>query len=124
MPDISKILERSEAILTGKATPSRERLFKTYAISNFRGGIGKSILAFNLAYELSRNHRTLLLDTCSQRNFTQNLMGDDIFGVALYNLRRTCERCDRWRIRHASRSGMDCWTDRRPRPKAGTAWII
>jgi chromosome partitioning protein len=81
MPDISKILERSEAILAGENVPSRVRRFNKYAISNFRGGIGKSTLAFNLAYELSRDHRTLLLDTCSQRNFTQNLLGDDIFGI-------------------------------------------
>lgn len=82
MPDISKILDRSEAILSGVAVPARKTEFERYAISNFRGGIGKSTLAFNLAYELSRNHRTLLLDTCSQRNFTQNLLGDDVFGVS------------------------------------------
>ena len=81
MSGIQKVLERSEAILAGDYAPPRERDFKTYAVTNFRGGIGKSTLAFNLAYELSRKNRTLLLDTCSQRNFTQNLMGDDIFEV-------------------------------------------
>jgi len=82
MPDISKILERSESILSGGKVGSRARTFNKYAVSNFRGGIGKSTLAFNLAYELSRQHRTLLLDTCSQRNFTQNLLGEDVFGVS------------------------------------------
>lgn len=82
MPDIRKILDRSEAILLGQSVPSRQRRFNKYAISNFRGGIGKSTLAFNLAYELSRNYRTLVMDTCSQRNFTQNLLGDDIFGMS------------------------------------------
>lgn len=81
MSNISRILERSEAILQGQDVPSRVRRFERYAISNFRGGIGKSTLAFNLAFELSRSNRTLLLDTCSQRNFTQNLLGDDIFGI-------------------------------------------
>jgi len=38
-------------------------------------------LSFNLAYELSQQYRTLLLDTCSQRNFSQNLLGDDIYNV-------------------------------------------
>ena len=82
MADIGKILYRSESILLGREVPSRQKKFSKYAISNFRGGIGKSTLAFNLAYELSRNYRTLLMDTCSQRNFSQNLMGNDIFGVS------------------------------------------
>lgn len=81
MPNISGILERSERILAGDGTSTRERKFSRYAISNFRGGIGKSTLSFNLAYELSRSHRTLLLDTCSQRNFSQNLLGEDVFGA-------------------------------------------
>lgn len=81
MPDISSILERSEAVLAGETLPERENRYKTYAVSNFRGGIGKSTLAFNLAYEISRNERLLLLDTCSQRNFSQNILGEDIFDV-------------------------------------------
>lgn len=81
MPDIASILERSEAVLSGQLPPERNNRYKTYAVTNFRGGIGKSTLAFNLAYEISRNEKLLLLDTCSQRNFSQNIMGDDIFDV-------------------------------------------
>lgn len=81
MSGIRKILDRSEAILTGEDVASREQAFTKYAVSNFRGGIGKSTLAFNIAYELSRHSRVLLMDTCSQRNFTQNLLGDDVFDV-------------------------------------------
>lgn len=79
MADISPILKRSEAVLSGEATNARSTRYKTYAVSNFRGGIGKSTLAFNLSYEISRSEKLLLLDTCSQRNFTQNILGDDIF---------------------------------------------
>jgi len=39
--------------------------------------IGKSTLAFNLAREISRSNRTLLMDLCPQCNFTQSLLGDD-----------------------------------------------
>jgi chromosome partitioning protein len=70
------VLERSERVLKGDNLPEREQLFRTYAVTNFRGGIGKSTLAFNLAYELSRAHRMLLADACSQRNFSQNIFGD------------------------------------------------
>jgi cellulose biosynthesis protein BcsQ len=73
---IDAILERSERVLRGEDLPLRDQRFNTYAVTNFRGGIGKSTLAFNLAYELSRNYPTLLVDTCSQRNFSQNIFGD------------------------------------------------
>jgi chromosome partitioning protein len=73
---IDEILERSERVLKGENVPQRDKRFRNYAITNFRGGIGKSTLAFNLAYELSRSYRTLLIDTCSQRNFSQNIFGD------------------------------------------------
>lgn len=73
---IGDILERSQHVLQGEYLPPREQKFQTYAVTNFRGGIGKSTLAFNLAYELSRSHPTLLFDACSQRNFSQNVFGD------------------------------------------------
>lgn len=73
---IDAVLERSERVLKGENVPQRDERFRTYAVTNFRGGIGKSTLAFNLAYELSRDYRTLLIDTCSQRNFSQNIFGN------------------------------------------------
>ena len=76
---VNEIVERSQAILLSGDVPVRTKSFSSYAVTNFRGGIGKSTLSFNLSYEISRQYRTLLLDTCSQRNFSQNLLGDDIF---------------------------------------------
>lgn len=84
---IDAVLERSERILQGEIVPARDERFQTYAVTNFRGGIGKSTLAFNLAYELSREYRTLLIDSCSQRNFSQNIFGDVLmdFQQTLYD---------------------------------------
>jgi cellulose biosynthesis protein BcsQ len=76
---VDEIVERSQAILTDGDVPARDKVFSTYAVTNFRGGIGKSTLSFNLAYEIARVRPILLLDTCSQRNFSQNLLGDDIY---------------------------------------------
>src|ERR1700722_7808992 len=78
---VDAIVERSQAILADGEVRQRSQTFSSYALSNFRGGIGKSTLSFNLSYEVSQHFRTLLLDTCSQRNFSQNLLGDDLFGV-------------------------------------------
>lgn len=82
--EIDAVLARSEQVLAGEVSPIRGKRFKSYAITNFRGGIGKSTLAFNLAYEISRDFPTLLLDACSQRNFSQN-----IFGEHLYSFKNT-----------------------------------
>lgn len=85
--EIDAVLERSEAILGGAFEPNREKKFESYAVTNFRGGIGKSTLAFNLAYELSAVQTMLLVDTCSQRNFSQNVFGDNLldFQRTLYD---------------------------------------
>jgi cellulose biosynthesis protein BcsQ len=78
MSDLDKLLKTFKSVAEGKAVarPSGEK-FTTYAITNFRGGIGKSTLAFNLAFEISRANKTLLMDLCPQTNFTQSLLGAD-----------------------------------------------
>ena len=64
--DIDTVIGRSEQVLAGANLPHRSQSFKSYAVTNFRGGIGKSTLSFNLAYELSQERASLFLDTCSQ----------------------------------------------------------
>jgi chromosome partitioning protein len=76
--DLERLLERFKIVAEGDAVPRPADKFVTYAISNFRGGIGKSTLAFNLAWEVSRHKRSLLIDACPQGNFTQSLLGEDI----------------------------------------------
>jgi chromosome partitioning protein len=75
---LEKLLVQFKSVAEGSAVPRRNGTFKTYAITNFRGGIGKSTLAFNLAWELSRKNKSLALDVCPQCNFSQSLLGDDL----------------------------------------------
>jgi chromosome partitioning protein len=75
---LEKLLENFKVVAEGGTVVRPSGKFKTYAISNFRGGIGKSTLAFNLAWELSRKQKSLLLDTCPQCNFSQSLLGEDL----------------------------------------------
>jgi len=76
--NLQRLLDNFRRVLNGQEVARPKLRFKTYAVTNFRGGIGKSTLAFNLAFEVSRKRRTLLFDLCPQRNFTQSLLGDAI----------------------------------------------
>ncbi|WP_160680791.1 ParA family protein [Clostridium sp. C8-1-8] len=47
-----------------------------YAITNFKGGIGKTTLSFNLLHYFDKYYQTLAVDLCPQTNFTDLLLGD------------------------------------------------
>lgn len=49
------------------------------------GGVGKSSIAFNLAYELSRKHKTLVADVCPQCNMTEMVLGEFRPKVNIYH---------------------------------------
>lgn len=78
MNELTYILDRHAAVLDGGTFPTPEREFSRYAVSIFRGGIGKTTLAFNLAYEMSRNDSLLVADVCPQRNLSELLLGEDL----------------------------------------------
>lgn len=76
--DMKYILKRHEAVLGGeKNFPGREEKFDNYAVSIFRGGIGKTTLAFNLAYEMQQHDPVLVADVCPQRNLSELLLAED-----------------------------------------------
>ncbi|MGE0917929.1 ParA family protein [Trichlorobacter lovleyi] len=77
MSQIDDLLSRFKEVAQEKPVSMPSVKFNSYAISNFRGGIGKSTLAFNLAWEMSRKHNLLALDVCPQTNFTQSLLGSE-----------------------------------------------
>lgn len=61
------ILDRHELIAAGEAAPLSLPKYRTYAITNLRGCIGKTSIAFNLSY-LADN--ILVADTCPQGNLS------------------------------------------------------
>lgn len=75
---LTYILDRHAAVLDGGTFPKPEQTFSRYAVSIFRGGIGKTTLAFNLAYEMSRHDSILVADVCPQRNLSELLLGEDL----------------------------------------------
>lgn len=80
MGDIDLVLERHEKVVSEEpweSPLSNAPKFKSYAVTNFRGGIGKTTLSFNLAYELSKQNRAFFVDVCPQKNFSELLLKQD-----------------------------------------------
>ena len=71
---IDRIIQNHDRSLEDNWAPTISFSYKSYAISNLRGGIGKSTISFNLAYMFSRSASTLVLDLCPQRNLTESIM--------------------------------------------------
>ena len=79
------IINRQYDIAAGIAAPLELPRFSTYTICNLRGGIGKTSLAFNLAYLAGD---VLAVDTCPQCNlscfFDNNYAGNN--GITAYDM--------------------------------------
>ncbi|KZE78624.1 hypothetical protein AV654_02415 [Paenibacillus elgii] len=71
---LDNVLERYVQLHNGAEFPFAFNTYKSYAVTNFRGGIGKTTLSFNLAYELSKKNRMLFIDLCPQKNFSELLI--------------------------------------------------
>lgn len=68
---IAPILETYQRVIEEDYILDGRPNYRTYAISSLRGGVGKTSLCFNLAYELSRKAPVLVADLCPQRNLTE-----------------------------------------------------
>src|SRR5262245_47456295 len=83
--DLDKVLEiHKKVVLEGyrrDSVPTK----RCYAVSNLRGGVGKTSITFNLAYELSRLQSVLLADICPQSNLTEVIMKSEKPKATIYN---------------------------------------
>lgn len=85
MSGLDTVLENHQRVVREGYRRDSGQGFKSYAISNLRGGVGKSSIAFNLAYEMSRQEAVLFSDLCPQCNFTETLLGDFRPKVNIYD---------------------------------------
>lgn len=85
MEPLDKILENHIRVVEDGYTNPGDFKYRTYAISTLRGGVGKSTLAFNIAYELAAKRSMLLADLCPQCNLTETLMRDAEHDVTVLN---------------------------------------
>jgi cellulose biosynthesis protein BcsQ len=83
--DLDKVLDiHRKVVLEGYRRESC-RSPKVYAVSNLRGGVGKTSITFNLAYELSRARPLLVADVCPQANLTEVIMKSEKPKITIYN---------------------------------------
>ena len=74
MNSMEKVLDNHMKVVEEGFTVEGGLRYKSYAITTLRGGVGKSTLAFNLAYEMAGSRKILVADLCAQCNLTEAIM--------------------------------------------------
>ena len=80
---LDRVLETHQRVVEEGFTRKRDLRYRSYAISTLRGGVGKSTLAFNLAFELAARSPLLVADLCAQCNLTETLMSNQAAEVTI-----------------------------------------
>src|SRR5262245_8678921 len=73
MSSLDAVLKTHQQVIEEGFTKPGGLKYRSYAVSTLRGGVGKSTLAFNLAYELASSRSLLIGDLCPQCNLTETL---------------------------------------------------
>jgi len=71
---LEKVLQKHSQVVEAGYCATGGLKYRSYAITTLRGGVGKSTLAFNLAYEIAGQRSLLVADLCPQCNLTETLM--------------------------------------------------
>lgn len=74
MNSLQKVLDNHRRVVEEGYRAAGGLRYRSYAITTLRGGVGKSTLAFNLAYEIATKRSLLVADLCAQCNLTETLM--------------------------------------------------
>lgn len=83
--DLDKVLEVHRRVVLEGYRKEAEPKPRCYAVSNLRGGVGKTSITFNLAYEMSRRQAVLIADVCPQANLTEVIMKGEKPKVTIYS---------------------------------------
>jgi len=68
---VESVLENYARVINEGYVKDGSLKYRSYAVSNLRGGVGKSTLSFNLSHEISKKHPLLVADLCPQCNLTE-----------------------------------------------------